>query len=56
MEDGFRGFPAFLSNNFVHTARNQLIQGIQQRQLLPPEQLSNMVQTSDEYLKKNKAV
>lgn len=49
--DGFRGFPAFLSNMFMRNSRWLLLQGIELNKLMHRKQLKELVRASDKYLK-----
>jgi hypothetical protein len=52
MEDGVRGFPAFLANQFIGNARHQLLMGLQRLGLLSKEEIDAAVTACSKHLAK----
>ncbi|KAK7101955.1 U8 snoRNA-decapping enzyme-like [Littorina saxatilis] len=50
MSDGLRGLPAFLSNQFIGNARNQLLAGLKHTQLLKREEIEKALESSNKHL------
>ncbi|KAF8766689.1 U8 snoRNA-decapping enzyme-like isoform X2 [Argiope bruennichi] len=46
MRDGYRGLPAFLNNNFIGEAKNQLLNFILHRKLMTPEEVKTVLEHS----------
>ena len=46
MYDGYRGFPAFLNNNFIFCARHQLLQALEQRKILAKNEIEEALKQS----------
>jgi U8 snoRNA-decapping enzyme len=46
MNDGYRGFPAFLNQNFIQCSRQQLIQGLEVKKILTKNEIDEAVSSS----------
>lgn len=45
-DDDYRGFPAFLKNNFVASSRSQLLAGILKFNILSIDEINRAIQTA----------
>jgi hypothetical protein len=54
MGDGYRGLPAFLSNNFAGNARQELLIGLQHYKLLPEDEIQKAVNSWLSFQQQNK--
>ena len=50
MGDGFRGLPAFLTNNFAGNAREEFMDGIVQVKLLTKEEMEQAYKSCTQFL------
>jgi len=46
MEDGYRGFPGFLNNAFIGTAKQQLLSSLDLLNIMPKKELSRVINSS----------
>jgi len=46
MKDGFRGFPAFLTNAFAGSSRIQLLTGLERLGIMTQSEIENAVKSS----------
>ena len=54
MGDGFRGLPAFLTNNFAGNAREEFLHGLVHLKLLTEEQVNEALNSCTRYLAANR--
>lgn len=50
MKDGFRGLPAFLSNNFIGITKEQLIKGLTLKNILTQDEISKALLAKPLYI------
>ena len=53
MGDGFRGLPAFLSNNYAGNARQELLIGLEHFNILTRAEITKAVDAWTEFRRKN---
>ncbi|KAK3084135.1 hypothetical protein FSP39_008783 [Pinctada imbricata] len=56
MGDGFRGLPAFLSNNFAGNARQELLMGLEHFNLLTSQEVNKAIDSWMDFTSKNQVV
>ncbi|ESO95697.1 hypothetical protein LOTGIDRAFT_116649 [Lottia gigantea] len=54
MEDGFKGLPAFLSNQFAGNSREQLLYALKSRNIITSEEIATCVESMKRHVENNR--